>query len=131
MARICHGRLRGRLHAFACGAADCQPAGLWVQKNEQHNPTAPHTPVLLALQTLQSASSQQEWPQQAWLPAHLSPCGHLWRWRPRQVCCVWWRSVGGEAVVCMQSYMDMTSQGLRPSLEDEPGLQSLPGHSKG
>jgi hypothetical protein len=33
--------------------------------------------------------------------------------------------------VCMQSYMDMASQGLRPSLEDEPGLQSLPGHQKG
>ena len=33
---------------------------------------------------------------------------------------------------CMlQSYMDMASQGLRPSLEDEPGLTSLPSVSKG
>lgn len=31
----------------------------------------------------------------------------------------------------VQNYMDMLSQGLRSSLLDEPGLQTLKNHSKG
>lgn len=31
----------------------------------------------------------------------------------------------------VQSYMDMMSQGLRSSLLDEPGLQTLKNHSRG
>lgn len=31
----------------------------------------------------------------------------------------------------VQSYMDMMSQGMRSSLLDEPGLQTLKNHSRG